>query len=187
MGWVKTEFLLWIYYIYGSIILAHHHNKSIYPQEWDWHKDSAQFGGVKVGVELTDLGGTSGLGHFIIIYYLLSIISYFFFLIFYFLSIFSYFLFSYNILFRYLNSCSWDEPGRFHLTCPHPSLVAFLLYILMDPVSVGLREGVKKHGYFTVWLTVWVSLVNCPTRWSLLFIFGFLYWSSISASISASR
>ena len=22
------------------------------------------------------------------------------------------------------------------------------------------------------------TLVNCPTRWSLLFIFGFLYWSS---------
>ena len=27
-------------------------------------------------------------------------------------------------------------------------------------------------------LRIWGGLVNCPTRWSLLFIFGFLYWSS---------
>ena len=33
-----------------------------YGQEGVLHKDSAQFGGVKVGVELTDFGGTSGLG-----------------------------------------------------------------------------------------------------------------------------
>ena len=24
----------------------------------------------------------------------------------------------------------------------------------------------------------WLGLVNCPTWWSLLFVFGFLYWSS---------
>ena len=37
-----------------------------------------------------------------------------------------------------LNSCSWDEPACFHLTCPHPSPALAPIYS-NGPVSVPLR------------------------------------------------
>ena len=44
--------------------------------------------------------------------------------------------------------------------------------------SIGPWNSNLWHLLYLPVLLAGLFLVNCPTRWSLLFVFGFLYWSS---------
>ena len=63
-----------------------------------------------------------------------------------------------------------NSPGKRRNTVKNMDIMRKLFGILFT-----YQKVMKK--FIWVWL-VYLGLVRCPTRWFLLFIYGFLYWSS---------
>ena len=93
------------------------------------------------------------------------------------------FLFFILTFFVFRGSCS--HPWLFHQTTSLPRRVRkscefrcekIVLFVYVNLVATN--DNLLHCLHFATYSGT--DLVNCPTRWSLLLIFGFLFWSSIS-------
>ena len=71
--------------------------------------------------------------------------------------------------FIFPTTSSWLTP-----TWQHGLMATDALMIIIDLLRECCRENFGQNDYFQAWSPI----VGRPTRWSLLFLFGFLFWSS---------